>query len=100
MEIILMKLSLPLKLTLKHGGIDWSRKGPYTNHVTLRGRGVRQNTTSNHEGEGGLAENHVTFPPIFAFLFPTKQGNCHLLRALNQATSTLWEEEVEKDSIF
>jgi len=40
------------------------------------------------------------FAPIFAFLFPTKQGHCHLLRALNQATTTLWEEEVEKDSIF
>jgi len=76
-------------------------KGPYTNHVALRGGGGQAKHHVKPRGRRGcLAENHVTFFPIFAFLFPTKQGNCHLLRALNQATTTLWEAEVEKDSIF
>ena len=62
--------------------------------------GVRQNTTSNHDGGGGLTKNHVTFSPHFCIFIPYQIGNCHLRRALKQATTTLWEEEVEKDSIF
>jgi len=67
-----------------------------------RGGGQAKHHVKPRGGGGDLGENHVTFfPSIFAFLFPTKQGNGHLLRALNQATTTLWkEEEVEKDSIF
>jgi len=63
--------------------------------VKVRGR---TQTTWPLVGRGGQAKHHVKprggrgesswkprdiFPPIFAFLFPTKQWNCHLLRALN-----------------
>jgi len=36
--------------------------GPYTNHVALRGEGGSGKTPrQTTRGEGGLAENHVTF---------------------------------------
>ena len=57
--------------------------GPYTNHVALWGGQAKHHVKPR--GGGGLAKNLVTFPPpIFALLFPTKRGNCHLLRALTK----------------